>query len=130
MRRTIVGIATFIVVCLLALLWTPLLRGQSGGQATIATLPDITGTGATVALATSGTARWVQLTAASTNAALVRWGGPSTSATQGSFIAAGGGQFVPPLPMNQNAPVQNFYALSNIYVYIASGDKVNVTYGQ
>jgi len=89
----------------------------------LATLPDITGTGAAVALASSHTyAHWVQITAPAGNGAAVYWGDANVSTSRGSVIAAGGGQFLP-----ASGPV---YDLSTVYVYVATGDKVKVTYQQ
>lgn len=87
----------------------------------LATLPDITGTGAAVPLSGSHLyAHWIQITTPSTNSATVQWGDSNVSTSRGSIIAAGGGQFIP-----ASGPV---YDLSTIYVYIGSGDKVKVTY--
>lgn len=102
-----------------------------GQQCQLGTLSDITGTGATVQLTASSTVvRWAQLVTPTGNAAVVRWGDSNVTSTRGAIIAAGGGQFVPPNPFNQNAPQQNTYLLSSLYVYIANGDKVTVTYCQ
>ena len=120
MRR----LAAILTLCLLGGL-------AEGQQAQFGSLPDITGTGATVQLtASSITVRWVQLVTPTGNAAVVRWGDSNVSVSRGAIIAPGGGQFVPPIPPNQNAPSQNTVNLSTLYLYIASGDKVSVTYIQ
>jgi hypothetical protein len=98
-----------------------------GGASQTVTLPDITGTGANVCLATSGTARWIQIIAPSGNSAVVRLGYGATS-SRGAAIAAGGGFFFPPLTRQDLAPVQNVYALAETCMYIANGDSVTVTY--
>lgn len=85
------------------------------------TAVDIAGSAATVAIATVGGAEWVQINAPTGNAAVVRWGDASTSATRGGIIAAGGAQFLPKIPGRT-------YQLPNIYVYVASGDKVSVVW--
>lgn len=85
------------------------------------TQADITGAAATVAIATTGGAEWVQINAPTGNAAVVRWGDASTSSTRGGIIAAGGAQFLPKIPGRT-------YQLPGIYVYVASGDKVSVVW--
>jgi len=85
-------------------------------------IPDITGTGATVAL-TPGVhtlARWVDVSALSTNASLVRFGDATVNVNQGTPIYPGGN--------NHLQPGGPQYDLSQIYVFIASGDKVAVTW--
>jgi hypothetical protein len=132
MRRKALSIATLIVVCGLAVAtWTPHVHGQ-GGQAQLGTLPDVTGTGATVALTSNASlaVRWVQIVTPVGNAAVVRWGDSNVSVSRGAMIPPGYGQFVPPLPQNQNAPQQNTFLLSRVYVYIANGDTISVTYLQ
>jgi|SRR3954466_4715569 len=92
------------------------------GTGTFSTIADITGTGASVAVASSGSARWCQLTAPSTNSADVRWGDSNVGAARGAGIAAGGGQMTP--------YQAQLYQLASLYVYVANGDKVRVTCGQ
>ena len=88
-------------------------------------LADIAGTSATVAISTFSTgAHWIQLVAPTGNASVVRWGGPETSATTGSIIVPGGGQCTPPCPPG------SYYLLNTVYVYVATGDKISITYGQ
>lgn len=101
------------------------LLGLAFGQqntGSIQTETDITGTNATVAIcSTCGTAKWVQIVTPAANAAVVRWGDSNTSSTRGAIIAAGGGQYLPP----DGGP----YSLPNLYVFIATNDKVTVTWG-
>lgn len=92
------------------------------GNGTFSTIADITGTGAAVAVAGSGSARWCQLQAPSTNTADVRWGDSNVSSSRGAGIAAGGGQMTP--------YQAQLYNLSSLYVFVASGDKVRITCGQ
>lgn len=97
------------------------------GQSTLIIYPlsDITGTGATVALSTSGTARFCQLNPLAANAAVIRLGDATTSISRGAAIAAGSGMFIPPSPgVNSAAPI---FQLNAVYVYIANGDKLSVT---
>ena len=107
-----------LLLCL-ALFALPCLAQQPGS--TYATVPDITGTAATVPLSATHTyCTQVQITALVANASVVRYGGSSTSISQGSLIAAGAGQtevWDKPKPLD----------LANIFVYIATGDKVAVT---
>ena len=97
------------------------------GQSTLIIYPlsDITGTGATVALSNSGTARFCQLNPLSTNSAVIRLGDATTSISRGVALAAGSGMFIPPSPgQNSAAPI---FQLNAVYVYIANGDKLSVT---
>lgn len=98
------------------------LCAQTGGPVRPRTQADITGAASTVAVASTGGARWIQIVAPATNSASVRWGDANTSATRGNIIAAGGGQMLPPLSGG------DYYPLASVYVYVASGDKVTVTW--
>jgi hypothetical protein len=83
----------------------------------------ITGTGATVALAASSTpTRWVDVQAASGNTGTVRLGDSTTASATGREIAKGTSFLLPFTYPNQ------IYDLATIYVYVAAGDVVNVTY--
>lgn len=99
----------------------PVAHAQAG-TGTFSTIPDITGTGAAVLLATSGQARWCQLQAPATNTADVRWGDFNVSVSRGAGIAAGGGQMVP--------FQSQLYSLNSLYAYVANGDKLRITCGQ
>jgi len=100
-----------------------------GGLVTITSPARVTGSGAAVQLAASGTARWVQITALAGNSATVQVGGSNVSTTIGVPVAAGGGMFFPPMPFDSRlATNQSYYSLSNIWVYVANGDKVNFTW--
>lgn len=102
------------LICLMLLLFACLKGGGPGA--------DITGTGATVQIAVSGNARWVQIIADAANTAAVRTDQTSSvSITNGAKIPAGGGFMYPFQGQN--------YALANIYVYIANGDKISVIWG-
>ena len=114
----------FAVLALLAMVFhapVPPVYAQPG-NGTVATLADITGTGAAVQISASGTARWVQFIAPTTNTAVVRCGDSNVSTSRGLPIAAGAGQFFP-----FQAQVYN---LSSIYCYIANGDKISIALGQ
>ena len=116
---------------LIAFLGALSLFAQVGGPVRPHSLPDIVGTGATVQLSTytvsagwaATAAQWWQAVTPVGNAAVGRWGGPETAISTGSIIAAGGGQFIPPLGSS------NYTPFSAVYFYIANGDKVTVTCG-
>ena len=86
----------------------------------------ITGTAAAVALsATELKAKWVQITTPSGNAAQIRIGDSTTALNVGYPIPVGwAGMFLPPI-----AEEFAFYDLSQLYVYAATNDVVNVLYG-
>lgn len=91
------------------------------GTGNIQTQTDISGTGATVAIcATCNQAKWVQITALATNTGVARWGDSNTSSSRGAAIAAGGGQYLP----TAGGP----YYLPQMYVYVANGDKLTITW--
>ncbi len=99
--------------------------------ATVTTLAQITGDAATHQIATSGTARWVQINALTGNGAVIRVGDSATSATRGLPIAAGAGMMYPPMPIDTRVSNQaSLYRVSTLYYYAASGDKLNVLMGQ
>ena len=112
-------------------------RPVEAQKAALGTVADISGSGTAVQIATSGAARWVQIStcAAGTagctgNAAVVRVGDSNVSVSRGTVITPGGGQFLPPLLISSGgAPTDALYQLSTIYLYIASGDKASVTWG-
>jgi hypothetical protein len=99
-----------VLLCLLA-----------GFATALGTRTEITGTAAAVQIASSGVARWVQFVADPGNAAAVRVGDSTVTSTSGARVAAGGGLLLPYQGAN--------YTLASIYVYIASGDKVSVLWG-
>lgn len=84
------------------------------------TRDDITGTGVAVQVASSGGAQWVQFIADPGNTSAVRVADGSVSATRGARIAPGAGMLM---------PMAKGYSLANVYVYVASGDKVSVLWG-
>jgi hypothetical protein len=89
----------------------------------IYTLPDITGTGATVPLSiTSQPCKFWQVTAVSI-ASGARLGDSLTTANRGIPIGPSGGQFSPPIA----APL-DLYDLSEQYAYVANGDVISVAY--
>jgi hypothetical protein len=89
---------------------------QSGVPLKPFTYPDVTGASTTTQLSATGGCTAIQLLAPTTNTSTVRWGDSSTSSTRGGVIAAGAGQFIPPNGAN-------YYPLSSLYVYVATGDK-------
>ena len=101
-----------------------------GQAAYVQTLPDITGTGATVQLASSGSGKWVQVQAASANSGTARCGDSSATSSRGIRVPAGGGMFYPPLPINdQDSTQSRLYNLSALYCYVANGDVITVAVG-
>lgn len=101
-----------------------------GGLIVVTGNADVTGTGAAVHAAASGTARWIQVVAVTGNSAVIRCGGSTVSSTVGAPIAAGGGMFFPAMPVDTRLAVnQHYYNLAGIYCYVANGDKVNFLWG-
>ena len=117
-------------LCLWGILTWPTAPRVQAQKNALGTVADITGSGAAVQIATSGAAQWVQITAPSGNGAVVRFGDSNVSISRGAIVAAGGGQFLPPIPVGPSAgAATGLYQLSTIYCYIANGDKVTVTWG-
>lgn len=83
------------------------------------TFADLTGTGAAQAFSMNWTCTSVQLGTLSGNAAAVRFGDASVSATQGMPLAAGASPPVVVFPYAIN--------LNTLYFYAGSGDKLSVT---
>ncbi len=93
----------------------------------IYSLPDITLAGfssPTVLSATSRPCKWFQVNVLTASGANLRIGDSSVSASQGAPMAAGGGQFSPPI-----AEASNLYDLANEYIAGTLGDTVAVIYG-
>jgi hypothetical protein len=88
----------------------------------LGTRTEITGANAAVQVASAGIARWVQFVADPANTSAVRLGDASVTATTGVRIAPGAGQMLPPQEPGT-------YRLSDLYVYVATGDKVSVLWG-
>lgn len=89
----------------------------------VKTITDITGTAATVAVcSTCGTVKWLQLVAPSTNASNARWGDSNTAVNRGALIAPSGGMY---MAYQQICPCD----LGSIYLYIANGDVITVSFG-
>lgn len=99
------------------------------------TIPDITGNGTAIALGTKlvagqpSKANWIQFTvplagngATGTNSNMVRAGEGKVSATQGAAVGLSGLLF-PPISDGV------YIDLNQINVFVASNDKVQVTYG-
>lgn len=95
------------------------------GAINIASVADVSGDGASHQIASSGTARWVQIVARSTNASVVIVGDSAITTTRGVPIAPGGG-FMFPASQNSNDP----YPLSSIYYLAQTGDKVSILWAK
>ena len=101
-----------------------------GGLITVTSAAQVTGSGAAVAVAASGTARWIQVLAVTGNSATVNCGDTNVSTTRGILIAAGGGFLFPPMPPDPRLSTnQNYYSLAAVKCYVANGDKVNFLWG-
>jgi len=91
-------------------------------------LPDVTGTGAAVALsATPVRVNWVKIQTNSkvhTNSSVVRVGDASVSATQGMVVDVNDSKDVNP------ASATNTFDLSQTYALIQTGDVIQVSYNQ
>lgn len=99
--------------------------------AKVVSYPDLVGNAAAQQISTTGTGRWIILIADSSNGAAVRCGDSTASATKGAKMAAGGGLTFPAMPVDtRNSTQASLYALSGIYCYAASNDKVSITVGQ
>ena len=97
---------------------------QAQGRLVWITLPDVTMTGSAVPISATGqSARLCQVTALTANAAVVRWGDSAITSSRGSFISAGGGQFIPPGGVGSSYAVD----LTTTYVIGTAGDKVALT---
>ncbi len=87
-------------------------------------IADVTPGGGAVALKSSRTpCNWLQIIAPTSNAAAIRLGDSTTSATSGLSIPAGGGEMFPPIGDTQ------YLDLALVYVYATGTDKVSVVYG-
>ena len=101
-----------------------------GGLVVVTSPVQVTGAGAAVQIATSGTARWIQVLAVTGNSATVNCGDSNVSTTRGILIAAGGGFMFPTIPVDERQAVnQHYYNLATVYCYIGSGDRANFLWG-
>lgn len=99
-------------------------------------LADIAGDGAAHAIATSGSAIYVSVTASPANATTTcgtssiagcaRVGDASTSTSRGQWLVPGAGKFYPMINPFNASP----YPLSTIFYLAQSGDKVTICYVQ
>ena len=96
----------------------------SAAKPNLHSIAEITGSGATVAISTDGSTRasWIQIIAPSGNSAVVRFGDSTVTSSIGLPVAPGGGYNTP-------ACSACIYTLSQHYVYVANGDKVDVAWG-
>ena len=111
---------------LLIALAASLMLAQVGGPVQWIPLADITGAGSTTqACPTACTgASAVQFVVPAANTGTARWGwSASVSNTFGGILPPGSGQFLPP-------QTPNYYQLSQLYVYVASGDKLTIVYAK
>lgn len=115
-----------VAACLAGIVFC-LYMAQAQQTITWFSLPDIAGTGAAVALASSGTARLCQIVAPAANTSHVRWGDASITTTQGADMAPGGGQFLPPGPSTDTQGRGYIFSLAQTFVLVQVGDKVTVT---
>ena len=101
-----------------------LILALAPSAANIHTIATISGSGAKVQISTDSQtrAKWIQVIADSGNSAKVFFGDSTVSATTGLPIAAGAGYNTP-------ACQSCVYTLSATYVYVGSGDKVYVAFG-
>ncbi len=91
----------------------------------LVTIPDKTGDAAAHQIQTSGTCKALQIIAQVGNAAVVRIGDSTVSASAGLPIAAGGGLFLPPITFSNGSSFVS-YKLSAMYYYAGSGDVVSI----
>ncbi len=89
-------------------------------QTTPHSIADIAGANSTVQIqAAAQNAQWVQFGNLPVSSDNIRWGGPTTDATHGMFMAPGGAQFLSSANVN----------MAEIYLYIPTGCTVTVTWG-
>lgn len=94
--------------------------------ATPHTIADITGDGVSHAIATSGSALWIQFVAGAGNSGTARVGQCGVVATTAGIpLAAGAGMF---LPVKGNPLQVNQYALAQWCYLVTSNDKLTITY--
>lgn len=87
-------------------------------------IADITPGGTPTALKSSRTpCNWLQVVCPSSNAAAMRVGDSTTSATSGISMPAGAGMMFPPIGDTQ------YLDLALVYIYGTTTDKVSIVYG-
>lgn len=94
------------------------------------TVADVTGDGSAHAVATSGTARWIQFIADPANGAAVRIGDSNITTSRGSRVAAGGGLLWPPVSCGTANAENCKYVLAQVFYLAQTGDKISITWGQ
>lgn len=137
MKHRNIGIMSFMLAMafmgfVLGWLWDPFGRVASaqGGLVVVTSPADVSGSSTAVQIATSGTARWIQVIAPAANSNVVRCGDSTVTATRGLPIAAGGGFMFPTIPPDTRQAVnQHYYSLSTVYCFISSGDKASFAWG-
>ena len=85
------------------------------------TIADITTSGSPQQIATNGRARWIQFSALTHDA---RIGDSNVGAAHGANVPSETTVVWPPSP-----DPNEYYTLANVYVYVASGGTVCITYG-
>lgn len=87
-------------------------------------ITDITPGGTATALKSTRTpCNWLQVICPTSNAAAMRLGDSTTSATSGLSLPAGSGMLFPPISDTQ------YLDLALIYIYGTTTDKVSIVYG-
>lgn len=104
-------------------------------QTRITSPAEIVGTGVAVQINANEIARWVQFVAPLSNSAVhcsatditacPRVGNQNVSATVGIPLQPGAGYMLPALPTGQPG-----YSMAQIYVWVATGDKVDVSWAK
>ena len=112
------------MVPLLLMCTACVVRAQSNTPITLTTYPDLTGNGSTQQVQSSGMCRWVLFVPLKANSAVTRIGDINVGVSRGIPVDEGGGM-LPPVPTDVNYR----YALSSLYFYGSSGDKLSVTCG-
>ncbi len=124
--RTLIIIGYAALLAIIALGGAPHSVAAQGGLVAITSSAQVTGAGAAVKVAASGSARWISVSAGASNAATVQCGGSNVSTTIGTPIASGGGMFFPPMPFDGRLSTsQSYYSLASVWCYVANGDTVN-----
>jgi hypothetical protein len=96
----------------------------------LCSLPDLIGNGQIQPLYGSGTARWVQVFAPSTNSSPVRIGDSLISDSRGIPIFPGGSWLFPAMPAGdaRNSVQDCLYSLKDMFCLVAQGDKLSCVY--
>jgi hypothetical protein len=94
-------------------------------------LEDISGDGTRHVIATSGTARWVEVQAFDTNVSPVRLGDNTISTTRGIRLLPGSAMMLPFVPESRDFnPSDRVINLADWNYLVQSGDKITINLGQ